>query len=114
MKKKKVDCKRFEEMIPSFIDDMLDNDSAEEFLEHMENCPECKEELHIQYLVREGINRLEEGDTFNLGKELAVKIAEYARFFKYRRQATAVLYVFEVIAVVSTVALIILVIFSNR
>jgi len=57
-------------LIPQYLNDELDNASLEEFLEHVKNCEECKEELTIQFLIQEGLQRLEDGDTFNLTKEL--------------------------------------------
>ena len=40
----------------------------------METCPECKEELTIQFLVTEGLERLEKGNNFNLQRELLMKL----------------------------------------
>ena len=39
-------------------------------LEHINNCTQCKEELNIQFLVNEGLVRLEEGEAFDLQKEM--------------------------------------------
>ena len=35
----------------------------------MQECPGCKEELVIQFLVTEGMQRLEDGDAFDLQRE---------------------------------------------
>ena len=69
-----MDCKEAEKKIPYFLRDELDGNRLEEFLEHVETCPECKEELSIQFLVTEGLERLENGNNFNLQKELIVKL----------------------------------------
>ncbi len=63
-------CKDAEKLIPYFLEDDLDNRELSEFLYHMDNCPECREELTIQFLVRVGMQRLEDGNTFNLSSEL--------------------------------------------
>lgn len=70
-----MDCKEAEKKIPSFLQDELDGSRLEEFVEHVEHCPECKEELSIQFLVAEGLERLEEGNNFNLQEELHMKLA---------------------------------------
>lgn len=67
-------CKETERNIPYFLHDELDGRKLAEFVEHIENCPECKEELTIQFLVTEGMGKLEEGDDFNLQKALFVKM----------------------------------------
>ena len=69
-----MNCKEAEKKIPSFLQDDLDGSKLEEFVEHVESCPECKEELSIQFLVAEGLERLEEGNNFNLQKELLMKL----------------------------------------
>ncbi|MCM1121901.1 MAG: zf-HC2 domain-containing protein [Eubacterium sp.] len=69
-----MDCKETEKKIPSFLQDELDGSRLEEFMNHVESCPECKEELSIQFLVTEGLERLENGNNFNLQEELLMKL----------------------------------------
>lgn len=69
-----MNCKDAEKEIPSFLEDDLDGSRLEEFVEHVEGCPECKEELSIQFLVTEGLERLEGGNNFNLQEELLMKL----------------------------------------
>ena len=57
-----MNCKEFEKNIPEFIAGKLDFLTLQEFGEHMQECPGCKEELVIQFLVTEGMQRLEDGD----------------------------------------------------
>ncbi len=71
-----MNCNEAEKKIPSFLRDDLDSSSLEEFVEHIENCPECKEELSIQFLVVEGLERLEGGNNFNLQEELLMKLED--------------------------------------
>lgn len=71
-----MNCKEAEKKIPSFLQDDLDGGKLDEFMEHVENCPECKEELSIQLLVTEGLEQLEEGNNFNLQEELLMKLED--------------------------------------
>ena len=52
-------CKEVEKWIPLFLRDDLDTDDLREFMEHIDKCEECREELSIQFLVQEGMARLE-------------------------------------------------------
>ena len=70
------DCKDYEKLIPDFLADKLDSVMAEKFIDHIEHCQECMEEVSIQFLITEGMNRLEQGNTFELSKELANLIEE--------------------------------------
>ena len=67
-----MNCKEFEKNIPEFIAGKLDFLTLQEFGEHMQECPGCKEELVIQFLVTEGMQRLEDGDAFDLQRELEI------------------------------------------
>ena len=79
-------CKDADKAIPLFLDDDLDNRDLAQFLNHIENCPECKEELTIQFLVKTGMQRLEDGDTFNLKLELDNLLKDAWRRLKGRRR----------------------------
>ena len=63
-------CKDVEKLIPIFIKDELNYRELEQFIDHIENCPDCKEEMSIQFLVTEGMVRLEDGSAFDLNLEL--------------------------------------------
>lgn len=84
-----MDCKEFEKWIPAFIGNELGYRQLKKFMEHVNNCPECKEELTIQFLVSEGMVRLEDGSAFDLQKELSLRMQEADRqmrmhnIFKY-------------------------------
>ena len=77
-------CKDAEKLIPLFLDD-VDNKELAEFIDHIDNCPECKEELTIQFLVKTGMQRLEDGNTFNLKQELLILIKNAKKRLKFRR-----------------------------
>lgn len=77
-------CKEVEKWIPLFLKDDLDTDDLREFMEHINNCEECKEELSIQFLVQEGMARLEAGNVFDLQNELKHRMegAEHALMWR--------------------------------
>jgi len=81
--KKRMDCKEFERLIPDFIDQKMDYPTLKSFSEHINECGECKEELVIQFLVREGIQRLEDGDAFDLQSELDARLQETGQRLKF-------------------------------
>ncbi|MCI8522222.1 MAG: hypothetical protein HFI62_03345 [Lachnospiraceae bacterium] len=71
-----MNCKEVEKKIFSFLQDDLDGRNLAEFVEHIDECPECMEELSIQFLVAEGMEQLEKGNSFNLQEALHDKLAE--------------------------------------
>lgn len=62
-------------MIPAFLQDDLDSRELRRFIKHIDSCQECMEELSIQFLVVEGLERLESGSNFNLQNALSSKLS---------------------------------------
>lgn len=73
------ECKEFEKRIPEYIARRLDYPCLKRFYEHWEKCAECREELSIQFLVTEGMQRLEDGSAFDLQSELEQRLEETRR-----------------------------------
>ena len=101
-------CKDIEKLIPSFLDDDLDNKELSEFISHIESCSECKEELTIQFLVKVGMKRLEDGNTFNLRDELELLMRDSKKSLKARRYLVFTSYVLELAVIVLGVITVVL------
>ncbi|MCR4618172.1 MAG: zf-HC2 domain-containing protein [Lachnospiraceae bacterium] len=71
-----MECREFEKLIPSFLNNSLDYETMEEFRVHMNDCSACKEELSIQFLVQEGMKHLEKGDSFDLDEEFRLRLEQ--------------------------------------
>ena len=78
-----MDCKECQQQIPQYLKDQLEYSALKRFCKHIKSCKECEEELTIQFLITEGMSRLEEGDVFELNKELDRHLSEAKR--KIRR-----------------------------
>ncbi len=81
-------CKEFTAMIPAFLEDGLTDQELDEFLRHWDECESCRDELSTHYLVMEGLERLETGETFDLQKDLRAEI-ESAKIRLARRTQLA-------------------------
>lgn len=80
-----MECKEFEKLTSKFIEGKLDYLTLKRFKEHYDTCKECQEELAIQFLVAEGLLRLEEGSAFDLQNELSGQIEEASRKINFNR-----------------------------
>lgn len=75
MKKKRfVDCKKMEKLIPAYLDNKLSAYEMLALLNHVKECKNCKEELTIRYMVSDGLTRAEEDDDYYLLKGLEERI----------------------------------------
>lgn len=104
-----MDCRRFETLIPDFVDNKMDYAITKQFLEHQKSCTQCREELNIQFLVNEGLVRLEEGEAFDLQKEMldllghaSKKIRFHERLLKYGKRVESIVMI-AILAVIAAI-----------
>lgn len=71
-----MNCKKCLKQIPKFLNYEIVQNDIKDFVEHIEYCSECKEELTIELLVKEGINSLESGTVFDINKELHKRLEQ--------------------------------------
>ena len=55
-----MDCKRAMELMTQFINDQLDAEDVQAFLDHIDSCPECREELEVNYSLMTAKKQLDE------------------------------------------------------
>lgn len=106
-----MNCKETEKLIPIFLDKKLNTRELDRFLEHVENCPECMEELTIQYLVRIGTSLIEEGKSFDLRHALNELLAQARFVVKKWKILTFLSYIAEIITYIIMIIILIMVIF---
>jgi len=107
-----MDCKEFEKRIPDFIGRRLDYITLKGFMKHMEICSGCKEELTIQFLMEEGLVRLEEGSAFDLKYELRVRAEEAIRKIERHDRFVRIGSVLEYIIMLEAMLAVLWIIFS--
>ena len=107
-----MECKEFEKKISDFIKRKMDYVTLKSFAEHVEKCPKCKEELTIQFLIDEGLVRLEEGSAFDLNHELRVRMAEAKKKIHRHDRVISAGVVFEYAVMLGIAVVICLIIFG--
>lgn len=105
-----MDCRETRKNINRFISDGLEGRALQDFIKHVEDCDECREELAIQYLVAEGMQHLEKGSTFDLQGQLEKKMESARRKIRSRKRVIAFMYVMETLAILAVILMTILVI----
>ncbi|MDO4291652.1 MAG: zf-HC2 domain-containing protein [Eubacteriales bacterium] len=105
-----LNCKETERLIPQFLKDELDHRTEKRFLRHVGSCPSCLEELSIQFLVTTGMQRLENGDTFDLNRELRAKIDTEKRHLHVLDSLQHGLYATEAVALFASVLILMMVV----
>lgn len=106
-----MNCKEFEKTVPDFMNKKMDFIKMKRFLEHLRKCPNCKEELNIQFLIDEGLARLEEGGPFDLQKEIAELVKEADKKVRTHEKYMRVGQIIEGFCVLLVLAVVFLIIF---
>jgi len=104
-----MECKEAEKLISKFIDDEMDYRESVLFMEHIEECEACREELAIQFLVSEGMANLEEGTAFDLQGELKRRMQAMEKRIVRRENLRYISYITEFFAIVLIIIFIVLV-----
>lgn len=58
-----MNCRIAEGMVSRYMNHTLKVDELEEFLEHVETCSSCYDELETSFIVQEAITKLDNEDT---------------------------------------------------
>ena len=107
-----MDCHEAQALINKYVHNELDVNTLEDFLLHVEQCPDCMEELEVYYIVFQGFRRLDEDDniavnyheeflnTLSLNED---KIRHFHSAYIFRRISFLLLLI--VVMVVSTLSI---------
>ncbi len=107
-----MNCKDIEKLFPFFQEDTLTNKELQKFMDHIDNCPECQEELAIYYLINEGMLRLEDGSVFDLQEVMDDHMERARRRLRARRFLQLAIYGMESLVVVAIVVILSLIAFK--
>lgn len=94
----------FIKRIPDFLDDAMTDSDLEDFLDHLKQCKDCREELSIQFLIDKSFEKLETGGTINLKKDMKEYIQLEDRRLHERRRLAGAAYTLETLAVLAFIA----------
>ena len=75
-------CLEAQALITPFINDKLDVVTLEKFIQHIENCKECKEELEVYFAILTATKQLDDDDDISedFAKEFKHKLEESQEF----------------------------------
>ena len=98
-----MNCKEAQSKIPLFLHEKLDIEDIELFLEHMEMCKTCREELEVYYTLHTALEILEDNQEYahnnyqiDLKRELYLA-KEKCKRIRRRRVEKHLLWIFLVV-----------------
>ena len=94
-----MDCVTFRKLINQYLSNELTDEELNDFLAHLKSCPECRDELEINYIVIEGINILdEERSDYDLTKAYDRKLKSSEHYLSFRKVLLTIRYVIDTAA----------------
>ena len=84
--KDKLTCTDCEKKIKAFIDKKLDYRDTLGFVNHISSCEQCKEEFSIEFLVVNGLKKLDSAEAFDLQRELEDLVSSSVEWAKDRKR----------------------------
>ena len=100
-----MDCVSFRKHINAYLADELTDEELNDFLIHLESCPECRDELEINYIVIEGLNILdEERSDYDLSKAYNRTIKSSEQYLSFKKCLLVLCYVVDTCAIWSFLA----------
>ena len=106
-----MDCKDFEKQMSAYNSNMLSTGELAAFIEHLDECSDCREELAIHYLANEGLSRLEEGSAFDLRRIMEDQRERSIAKLRRRRFTRRVIYGLEALIALEIAAVVYLLVF---
>ena len=88
-------CLEFQQQISDFLDRRLPIDRLRSFVEHADECPECREELELRYMIQVGIleqNRDESGHEYDYGLQIEQLLERTRRVLRRRYRCQVIKY----------------------
>ena len=76
-----MNCQEAQSNIMNYINHNLSNEQTKEFIEHIYSCPNCQDELEINYIVMVGLQQLDDGEILSVDfrKKLKEAVREEER-----------------------------------
>lgn len=106
-------CEEFQKIISDFISGTVRDEDIDFFVGHAKKCPDCYEELEINYMVNVGLERIEKdsGASFNLKGQLENKLRQLEEKSDRIYKVSVYKKIINIMANICAVAVIILFIF---
>lgn len=92
-----MNCQEAQSNVLNYITHKLSREETREFIEHVRECPDCQDELEINYIVMIGMRQLDKGDVLSVDfqkelKEDMDRRYQQARKDEERSQSVRVLF----------------------
>ena len=79
-----MDCVRAQKLIRPYLDGKLSDREVEEFLDHVESCPACHDELEIYFSIYQTLGEETDDGDYNFTRKLDEKLQRSEQYLTRR------------------------------
>lgn len=80
-----MDCMKVQTLIGPYLEGQLSDRELSAFLDHVEKCPQCRDELEIYFAIYRTLGGKDDGD-YNFTKKLDASLLRSREYLKRRRR----------------------------
>ena len=95
-------CVKAQGLITKYINNELHGELVEDFLKHMDECRDCKEDLEIYYVIMKGMQQIDEDNVLDYNFHRAFEhdlMDSKARLVKSNKRFIVKFFVFEIMVI---------------
>lgn len=105
---KKIECKKNLKRVLPYIHGELDNAETKEFLEHIRQCPSCKEELDLYFAIEIGLKETQQRTGLSISDALRERIEASYRRLRAVRTAKIMYYALNTLVITGLIIMLLL------
>lgn len=104
-----MDCRDIQSLITPYIEDKLDDNQLEAFLDHIKACTECQEELEVYFIVDSGLKQLDgKMESGNIKEILRDRLLASQQYIKNKYSILITKYAVITLATLATILMVLL------
>lgn len=81
-----MNCQEAQSNVLNYINHKLTNEEITQFIEHIRECEDCRDELEIYYITMIGMQQLDEGELLTADFQKALKEDMSQRYMQCQRE----------------------------
>ncbi len=81
-----MDCQEAQSKVLNYLNHKLNREETKKFIEHIRKCPDCQDELEINYIVMVGMRQLDEGEVLSADFRRELKEDMDSRYAQVKKE----------------------------
>ena len=81
-----MDCVKTQQLIRPYLEGVLSDRELEDFLDHVQGCPDCFGELEVYFSIYRTLRNVDEEGDYNYARKLRVKLRKSREYLSVRQR----------------------------